>query len=138
MLICPQCGRENADDARFCGGCGSELASPEPADETRKVVTIVFTDLVGSTSLGEQLDPEALRLVMTRYFAAMQPTIERHGGTIEKFVGDAIMAVFGVPTLHEDDAVRAVRAAVEMRDAMAQLNDELVRSHGIRIATPPA
>ena len=72
MLICPQCGRENADDARFCGGCGSELASPEPADETRKVVTIVFTDLVGSTSLGEQLDPEALRLVMTRYFAAMQ------------------------------------------------------------------
>jgi class 3 adenylate cyclase/tetratricopeptide (TPR) repeat protein len=98
-------------------------------------VTIVFTDLVGSTSLGERLDPEMVRQVMSRYFDAMQAAIERHGGLVEKFIGDAIMAVFGMPKLHEDDALRAVRAAVEMRATLAQLNDELDRDHGLRIET---
>jgi class 3 adenylate cyclase/tetratricopeptide (TPR) repeat protein len=105
------------------------------SSEVRKTVTIVFTDLVGSTSLGERLDPEAVRGVMSRYFDAMQAAIEHHGGTVEKFIGDAIMAVFGLPTLHEDDALRAVRAALEMRTALAQLNDELEREHGFRIET---
>ena len=90
----------------------------------RKVVTVVFTDLVESTALGERLDPEVLRHVMSRYFDAMRTTLERHGGTVEKYIGDAIMTVFGVPTLHEDDGLRAVRAAVDMRNELARLNDE--------------
>src|SRR5438132_6055812 len=133
MTICPHCGRENTPDARFCSGCGAELAASEAAGETRKVVTVVFTDLVGSTSLGERLDPETVRRVMSRYFDAMQGTLERHGGTVEKFIGDAIMAVFGLPTLHEDDALRAVRAAVDMRAALVELNAELEQDHGVRI-----
>src|SRR5262245_7364426 len=98
--------------------------------DVRKVVTVLFTDVVGSTSLGEQLDPETTRAVMSRYFDAMQAVLEAHGGTVEKFIGDAIMAVFGLPTLHEDDALRAVRAAVEMREALSELNDDLQRDHG--------
>ena len=135
MTVCAQCGRENAADARFCSGCGAPLAVDGPPDERRKVVTVLFTDLVGSTSLGEGLDPEAVRRVMSRYFDAMQAVVERHGGTVEKFIGDAIMAVFGIPTLHEDDALRAVRAAAEMRDALAELNGTLEREQRIRLAT---
>jgi class 3 adenylate cyclase/tetratricopeptide (TPR) repeat protein len=103
--------------------------------ETRKVVTILFSDLAGSTALGERLDPEAVRSLMARYFAEMSAVLRRHGGTTEKFIGDAIMAVFGIPQLHEDDALRAVRAAVEMRDALAALNNELDREFGVRIVT---
>src|SRR5919108_2545557 len=104
---------------------------PATTGQVRKTVTILFADLAGSTALGERLDPEALRDVQTRYFAAMRAPLERHGGTVEKFIGDAVMAVFGVPFLHEDDALRAVRAAVEMRDGMAALNAELERDLGI-------
>jgi class 3 adenylate cyclase len=104
------------------------------AGEARKTVTIVFTDVTGSTSLGEQLDPEALRGVMARYFATAQTVLERHGGTVEKFIGDAVMAVFGIPTMHEDDAVRAVRAAAELRDELETLNVELEQERGVRIA----
>ncbi len=93
------------------------LASAEPERESRKVVTILFCDLVGSTALGESTDPEALRARMRRYFEDLRAILERHGGTVEKFVGDAVMAVFGIPVSHEDDALRAVRAASEMRDA---------------------
>jgi len=106
-------------------------SDPASAGQVRKTVTILFADLAGSTALGERLDPEALRDVQTRYFAAMRAPLERHGGTVEKFIGDAVMAVFGVPVLHEDDALRAVRAAVEMRDAMAALNHELERDLGV-------
>ncbi|HEY7563094.1 MAG TPA: adenylate/guanylate cyclase domain-containing protein [Gaiellaceae bacterium] len=102
--------------------------------EARKTVTVVFSDVAGSTSLGERLDPEALRRVMERYFAEMQPILERHGGTVEKFIGDAIMAVFGIPTAHEDDAHRAVRAAVEMRERLTGLNAELERERGVTLA----
>ncbi len=91
------------------------------AAEQRKTVTILFCDLTGSTSLGESLDPEALRVLLARYFERMKGIVERHGGTVEKFIGDAVMAVFGIPVLHEDDALRAVRAAVEMRDALPEL-----------------
>ena len=90
----------------------------------RKTVTVVFSDLIGSTSLGEQLDPESLRRVMTNYFHEMRAVLERHGGTVEKFIGDAVVAVFGIPELHEDDALRAVRAAVAMRATLADLNQQ--------------
>ncbi len=119
MTECTSCGRENAGDARFCSHCGTPLTPPEPTRESRKVVTILFCDLVGSTALGESTDPEALRARMRRYFDDLRKIIERHGGTVEKFVGDAVMAVFGIPISHEDDALRAVRAAAEMRAAVA-------------------
>ena len=119
MAACPNCGRENESDARFCSACGTALASAEPAREQRKVVTVLFCDLVGSTALGESTDPEALRARMRRYFEDLRVILERHGGTVEKFVGDAVMAVFGIPVSHEDDALRAVRAAAEMRAAIS-------------------
>ena len=99
----------------------------------RKTVTLVFCDVADSTPLGERLDPEALRDVWSRYHATARDVLERHGGTIEKFVGDAVMAVFGIPVVHEDDAVRAVRAAVELRSAIDELNAELERAYGVRI-----
>jgi class 3 adenylate cyclase len=109
MTACAACGKENAPDARFCSACGAPLAAAEPArGEVRKTVTIVFSDVTGSTAIGERLDPESLRRVMGRYFDEMSTVLERHGGTVEKFIGDAIMAVFGIPVVHEDDALRAV------------------------------
>ena len=99
----------------------------------RKTVTLVFCDVEDSTPLGERLDPEALRAVWSRYHDAAREVLERHGGTVEKFVGDAVMAAFGIPFVHEDDPLRAVRAAVEVREAIAQLNDELEREYGVRI-----
>src|SRR5207247_5044040 len=132
MAACPNCGAENPDGARFCNACGSPLpeSAPTVAGDVRKTVTVLFCDVTGSTALGERLDPEALRRVMSRYFAAMTEAIERHGGTVEKFIGDAVMAVFGIPTTHEDDALRAVRAAGDMRDLLASLNKELERDQG--------
>jgi class 3 adenylate cyclase/tetratricopeptide (TPR) repeat protein len=101
--------------------------------EARKTVTIVFSDVAGSTSLGDRLDPETLRRVMERYFAEMRAVLERHGGTVEKFIGDAVMAAFGIPATHEDDALRAVRAAAEMGDRLADLNGEFERERGISL-----
>src|SRR6266702_3044866 len=124
MRRCPRCSEENPDRFRMCGFCGAELA-PITATEVRKTVTIVFSDLKGSTSLGERLDPESLREVMTRYFEEMRAALERHGGRVEKYIGDAVMAVFGLPRAHEDDALRAVRAAYEMKVALASVNEEL-------------
>jgi class 3 adenylate cyclase len=114
------------------------VAPPEPppaphAPGRRKTVTVLFCDLVESTALGEQLDPEVLHGVLSRYFEAMLAVLERHGGTVEKFIGDAIAAVFGVPVVHEDDALRAVRAAVEMRAALETLNEDLERELGVRL-----
>jgi class 3 adenylate cyclase/tetratricopeptide (TPR) repeat protein len=132
MLVCEACGAENREGARFCDSCGAVL--PESAvREQRKIVSVLFSDLVGSTALGERLDPESLRRVMGRYFAAMSEVIEGHGGTVEKFIGDAVMAVFGVPTLHEDDALRATKAALGMRERLRELNDELEAELGVRI-----
>jgi class 3 adenylate cyclase/tetratricopeptide (TPR) repeat protein len=136
VTACPNCGAENAEGANFCSACGTPLAAPEAAEtaEIRKTVTIVFCDVTGSTELGERLDPESMRKVMGRYFDAMRAAIERHGGSVEKFIGDAVMAVFGVPQLHEDDALRAVRAAFDMRDALDDLNTDLERDHAVRLA----
>jgi class 3 adenylate cyclase/tetratricopeptide (TPR) repeat protein len=120
MAPCPSCGHENPEEASFCSACGTPLSATEIAREQRKVVSVVFCDLVGSTALGESTDPEALRARMRRYFEDLRAIVERHGGVVEKFVGDAVMAVFGIPVSHEDDALRAVRAASEMRAAIAE------------------
>ncbi len=133
MGTCPRCGTENPHSARFCMTCGAPLAYERPALESRKTVTVVFSDVAGSTTLGEHLDPEIIRFVMTRYFDAMKSVLENHGGTVEKFIGDAIMAVFGIPVLHEDDAFRAVTAALAMGERLALLNRELAQSHGISL-----
>ena len=122
MLICTSCGHENGEGAKFCEECGVSFAAvTAQTQEQRKTVTVLFCDLTGSTALGESLDPERLRALLARYFERMKVIVERHGGSVEKFIGDAVMAVFGVPVLHEDDALRAVRAAVEMRDALPEL-----------------
>jgi len=106
---------------------------PSATAAVRKTVTVLFCDLADSTALGERLDPETLRNLLGRWYEAMRAPIERHGGEIEKFIGDAVMAVFGVPQVHEDDALRAVRAAVEMREALDALNAELDAGLRIRI-----
>ena len=116
MVTCPNCGRESPEDFAFCPACSTPLSPAAPAREVRKTVSIVFCDVTGSTALGEQLDPSRMRDVQSRYFDTMRAAIERHGGTVEKYIGDAVMAVFGIPVLHEDDALRAARAAADMRD----------------------
>jgi class 3 adenylate cyclase len=117
VLTCGQCGQESPDGFGFCPHCGAPL-SATPAREVRKVVTVLFCDLAGSTAIGHRTDPEALRALMNRYYDAARVVLERHGGTVEKFVGDAVMAVFGIPVATEDDALRATRAAVELREVV--------------------
>jgi class 3 adenylate cyclase/tetratricopeptide (TPR) repeat protein len=134
VLICGSCGRENPDGFSFCGFCTAQLAPTEPSKEVRKTVTLVFCDVTGSTAMGESLDPEAVRRVMGRYFEEMRTVLESHGGTVEKFIGDAVMAVFGIPQVHEDDALRAVRAALDMRERLRELNEELERDFGVTIS----
>jgi class 3 adenylate cyclase/tetratricopeptide (TPR) repeat protein len=133
VQICPNCGEENPDRFRICGICGTKLSVEDVAPEVRKTVTIVFSDLKGSTALGEALDTESVREVLNIYFNEMKAVLERHGGTVEKFIGDAIMAVFGLPTLHEDDALRAVRAALEMKDTLDVVNGRLEEGWGVRL-----
>jgi class 3 adenylate cyclase/tetratricopeptide (TPR) repeat protein len=122
-MDCPRCGRENPAGARFCNACGTVLADPGAAREVRKTVTVLFCDVVGSTELASRSDPEVMRGVMARFYAAIREPVERHGGTVEKVIGDALVAVFGIPVVHEDDALRAVRAALEMRDAVRGLGE---------------
>ena len=133
MQTCPGCGEENPDRFRLCGYCGSLLVNQPPPQEVRKTVTVVFCDLKGSTELADRLDSEAVREVLALYFSAMKPILERHGGTIEKYIGDAIMALFGLPRMHEDDALRAVRAAAQMREALAGLNVTLRAGFGVTL-----
>jgi hypothetical protein len=133
MVVCSSCGGENREGARFCDTCGAPLLEAAPVREVRKTVTVLFCDVSGSTALGERIDPESLRRVMARYFETAKTIVERHGGTVEKFIGDAVMAVFGVPAVHEDDALRAVRAADELRGGLVGLNEELERSYGTRL-----
>jgi class 3 adenylate cyclase len=133
MPTCPNCGEETPERARFCPVCGVAQTEVPGPQGLRKVVTIVFCDLCDSTKLGERLDPETLRQVIARYFEAMSEALNRHEGAIEKFIGDAVMAVFGTPTVREDDALRGVRAAAEMRSTLAELNDQLEERWGVRL-----
>src|SRR4051794_21404417 len=111
-MVCASCGHANSEGAKFCEECGFSFAAQQAgAKEQRKTVTVLFCDLSGSTVLGETLDPERLRALLARYFERMKAIIERHGGSVEKFIGDAVMAGFGVPAVHGDDGCRAVRAA---------------------------
>ncbi len=161
MATCPSCGASNADAARFCASCGTPLGAScarcgaslpegarfcpacgtpvaEPAaagqaGQERKLVTVLFADVSGSTGLGERLDPERLQHVMGTYFAAMREEIEAEGGTVEKFIGDAVMAAFGVPAAHEDDPARALRAALRMLHRLDDVNAGLERTHGTSV-----
>lgn len=121
MSVCAACGHEVPEGAKFCPECGESVAPAAAPREQRKTVTILFCDVAGSTELGESTDPETLRAHLARYFDRMKEIVERHGGSVEKFIGDAVVAVFGVPVVHEDDALRACRAAVEIRDALPEL-----------------
>jgi class 3 adenylate cyclase/tetratricopeptide (TPR) repeat protein len=135
VSTCDTCGASNADSARFCASCGTAL--PERVREgleVRKTVTILFCDVVGSTSLGAATDPETTRRVMSRYAEAMTEVIVEHGGTVERFRGDEVMAVFGIPVAHEDDALRAVRAATEMQRRLGDLNGQLRATWGVELA----
>jgi class 3 adenylate cyclase/tetratricopeptide (TPR) repeat protein len=124
MLVCPSCGQENPEIAKFCLACGAPLAPPEPAAEERKLITVLFCDIVGSTATAEQLDPEDVRARLAPYYERARRELERHGGTVEKFIGDAVVALFGAPIAHEDDPERAVRAALAVREAVGRLNEQ--------------
>src|SRR5438445_1408944 len=155
-LLCTACGARLGPAHRFCPNCGAPVGAP-PAQqrspggsggpalqvspeidlrEDRRLVSVLFADLSGSTPLGERLDPEDLRRILGAFFAALVRPIQRYEGTVEKYMGDAVMAVFGAPVSHEDDAERTVRAAVEMQRALTLLNDWLEREHGLRLALP--
>src|SRR5436309_10810953 len=137
-LRCPACGAEGKPDAQFCEACGASLVAGAVDDAAaRKVVTIVFADLVGSTALHERLDAESVRRFMDRYYRAMQTAVEAHGGTVTQLLGDGVMCAFGVPRVAEDDAIRAVRAAVGMQGAfreLARAESEVVGNTGLRVA----
>jgi class 3 adenylate cyclase/tetratricopeptide (TPR) repeat protein len=131
---CPRCGEALPDDARFCPACGEAIEPAVAPGTERKLVTVLFADVSGSTSLGEQLDPERLREVLDAYFSAMRQEIEAEGGTVEKFIGDAVMAAFGVPVAHEDDPARALRASLRMLHRLEAVNDELGPAHAVALA----
>jgi class 3 adenylate cyclase len=134
MAACPKCGERKSDAAKFCAACGAPLPPTDLPLEVRKTVTVLFCDVQGSTTLSERQDPEQVRRVLSRYFEVAGEVLQRHRGTVEKFMGDAVMAVFGVPLMHEDDALRALRAAAELREAIEELNNELERVYGVPIA----
>jgi class 3 adenylate cyclase/tetratricopeptide (TPR) repeat protein len=120
---CERCGQENTEAARFCLACGAPLVTRAvQPEEERKVVTVLFADLVGFTTRSEQMDPEDVRAMLSPYYLRLRTELERFGGTVEKFIGDAVMAIFGAPLAHEDDPERAVRAAIAIRDAIAEMN----------------
>ena len=124
MLTCPHCSEENPEHARFCLACGQPLVAETPSGEERKVVSVLFVDLVGFTNRSDRADPEDVRATLRPYHERAKADIERFGGTVEKFIGDAVMAVFGAPVAHEDDAERAVRAALRILETIEELSDE--------------
>jgi class 3 adenylate cyclase len=125
-LVCPVCETENPLSNKFCGSCGAELVRTEVVRdiEERKVITVLFADLVGFTARSEELDPEDVRGILSRYYAQLRSDLEAHGGRVEKFIGDAVMAVFGAPVAHGDDPERAVRAALAIRESLEAMNQE--------------
>src|SRR5512144_800062 len=123
-MTCPNCKTTNRAGARFCDACGTPLAGRASGGVARKVVTIVFADLIGSTALHERLDAESARRLMDRYYRTLHAAVDAHRGTVVKLLGDGVMAAFGVPRVAEDDAIRAVRAAVAMQHAFGALAEE--------------
>ena len=142
MARCRRCGGENPGPARFCHACGTVLVAPQEGAglEERKVVSVLFCDLVGFTALSDNADPEDVRAVLWPYYVAVRSELERYGGTVEKFIGDAVMAVFGAPMAHEDDAERAVRAGLSILTAIGELRtrSELDLAVRVGIATGEA
>src|SRR5687767_15839910 len=132
MPLCAQCGSTTGAEASVCPACGAPIVDPLRR-ELRKTVTVVFSDIADSTALGERLDPEALHSVLIRYYEEMRAILEGHGGTVREFMGDGLMAVFGIPQSREDDAGRAVSAAVEMRSRLVHLNAELLHDAGVEL-----
>jgi class 3 adenylate cyclase len=122
MIRCQACGEENSEKARFCQACGTPLEAASGTRQERRVVSVLFVDLVGFTSKSEQLDPEDVRSFLTVYYERARAEIERFGGRVEKFIGDAVMAVFGAPVAYGDDPERAVRAAMAVRDSIAEMD----------------
>src|SRR6266568_8896037 len=146
--VCPNCGTVNPASAKFCIECGIALQAGKQAEsrqqsllhanghtqplplsltnlpEERRVVTVMFADIIGSTPLADRMDPEDMRAILSSYFNLMTEQIRKHGGTVEKYIGDAVMAVFGVPLAHEDDPDRAIRAALDMQAALAHFNEQ--------------
>src|SRR5436853_2916057 len=131
MVTCPSCGQENPDGARFCNACAAPLAAPSPPREERKVVTVLFCDLVGFTARSERLDPEDVRALLAPYHGRLREELERFGGTVEKFIGDAVVGLFGAPIAHEDDAERAVRAALAIRDWVEEESEDIQARIGV-------
>ena len=134
VLRCPSCGGENPPDARFCNSCGASLEAQSTPREERKLVSILFVDLVGFTARSDRADPEDVRDALQVYHASAKRWIEQYGGVLEKFIGDAVMAVFGAPTAHGDDAERAVRAGLRVLEGINELN----REHGLDLAARAA
>jgi class 3 adenylate cyclase len=132
VTICTRCGGENPEGARFCNACGAPIGAMERGEE-RKLATMLFADLAGSTELGSRLDPERLRSLLQRHFAAVAACVDSWGGTVEKYIGDAVLAVFGVPAAREDDAERAVRAAIEILQRLDELNPGFERHYGVTL-----
>jgi class 3 adenylate cyclase/tetratricopeptide (TPR) repeat protein len=124
VIVCPSCGEENPERARFCHSCGAGLAEPVSSGEERKVVSVLFVDLVGFTDRSDRADPEDVRATLRPYHERVKADIERFGGTVEKFIGDAVMAVFGAPIAHEDDAERALRSALRVLETIEELRRE--------------
>jgi class 3 adenylate cyclase len=133
-LVCANCGAELSESARFCSACGTKVSEETaPGGRERRVVTLLFADVTGSTVLGERLDPERMREVLDIFFAAMKQEIEAEGGTLEKYIGDAIVAAFGTPVAHEDDPARALRAAIRMQKRLTAVNQELDTAFGVTL-----
>ena len=135
MAVCPKCGEENPEKAKFCLECATPLAAAQVrVEKERKVVSILFVDLVGFTARSHEADPEDVSAALGPYHSLLKKEIERFGGTVEKFIGDAVMAVFGAPVAHEDDAERAVRAALRITEAIHELNETNALDLSIRAA----
>jgi class 3 adenylate cyclase len=141
MIACPGCGFEGPDDFTFCPRCGTKFASPRAIPEERKIVTILFCDLVGFTAMSEAADPEDVDRLLREYSERARGVIESHGGTVEKFIGDAVVGVFGVPAVHEDDSERAVRAGLRVLEALEDsglTRGQAWRDGALRRARPTA
>src|SRR5690242_2701458 len=133
-VVCAKCGGANPPGARFCSSCGAPLADTLPPQEERKLVSVLFVDLVGSTARADKADPEDVRDELELYYSEAKRCIEQYGGVLEKFIGDAVMAVFGAPAAHGDDAERAVRAGLRVLEAIGVLN----REHALDLAARAA